>query len=114
MRGAKARAAGGGGGALLMSRALCAQPKRGRLPPHTAINHYHRFLVVAAVGQLGKLLPHLDRLGAHELERGDGALGGQLGKLEVEVLVLEAAEVLDVARGRRVKDAVDARPFVFL
>jgi hypothetical protein len=56
--------------------------------------------VVAAVWQLPKLLPHLHCLLAHELDCGDVAVSGGLGKLLVKVLVLKAAVLLQQQQQR--------------
>jgi hypothetical protein len=66
--------------------------------------------IVAAVGHLAKLLPHLDRLLAHKLNGRDVAVGRGLDKLGIKVLILKAAVLLDVVNGGGVVQLLNSRP----
>ena len=69
---------------------------------------------MALVRQQKELLPHLLGLLAHEADGRDEAVGRRLGELEVKVLVLKVAELLDVGRVGAVEDLLDARPSFFV
>jgi hypothetical protein len=66
--------------------------------------------VVALVGHLAKLNPHLERLLTHVLSRGNVALGSWLQELGIEVLILKAAVLLDIMNGGSVEHLFNARP----
>ena len=65
---------------------------------------------MATVGELAELLPHLDSLLAHELNGWDVAVSRGLGELQVKVLILEVAVLLDILGGGGIEDLLNARP----